>query len=96
MGTTAGARAGLDVLLTDERAPVTGDRRFADPAWDLNGLLRRVLHAYLAAGEARARAASQRNARDTRMRAACSLICSSAATRTYGSSSRTRSCSASR
>jgi polyhydroxyalkanoate synthase len=99
-GTTAGARAGLDVLLTDavvgngsrrfiqpralaavasgvarrprsvagragelaaeltrvaagrsERTPIKGDRRFADPAWERNWLLRRALQAYLAVGE---------------------------------------------
>src|SRR4051794_21218376 len=100
-GPVAGARAGLDVLLTDaaigngtrrfiqpravaqvaagvarpprplaprapgpgaelarvaagrsERRPAKGDRRFADPAWERNWLLRRVLQGYLAAGEA--------------------------------------------
>jgi polyhydroxyalkanoate synthase subunit PhaC len=35
-----------------ERAPSRGDRRFADPAWELNGLLRRGLQAYLAIGDA--------------------------------------------
>jgi poly[(R)-3-hydroxyalkanoate] polymerase subunit PhaC len=30
--------------------PTKGDRRFADPAWQANWLLRRVLQAYLAAG----------------------------------------------
>jgi polyhydroxyalkanoate synthase len=32
-------------------APVGGDRRFADPAWRENWLLRDLLHAYLAVGE---------------------------------------------
>jgi polyhydroxyalkanoate synthase subunit PhaC len=32
--------------------PSKNDRRFADPAWEANWLLRRVLQAYLAAGEA--------------------------------------------
>ncbi len=34
-----------------ELAPARGDRRFADPAWEGNWLLRRVLQAYLAVGE---------------------------------------------
>jgi polyhydroxyalkanoate synthase subunit PhaC len=34
-----------------ELAPAKGDRRFADPAWEGNWLLRRVLQAYLAVGE---------------------------------------------
>src|SRR3954447_12383315 len=100
-GSVAGARAGLDVLLTDaavgngtrrfiqpravaqvtagvarhprrlavgatglgtglarvaagrsEQRPAKGDRRFADPAWERNWLLRRVLQGYLAVGEA--------------------------------------------
>jgi polyhydroxyalkanoate synthase len=100
-GPVAGARAGLDVLLTDaavgsgtrrfiqpravaqvaagvarhprrlaaratglgtelarvaagrsEQRPAKGDRRFADPAWEHNWLLRRVLQGYLAVGEA--------------------------------------------
>jgi polyhydroxyalkanoate synthase subunit PhaC len=33
-----------------ELRPGTGDRRFAEPAWETNWLLRRVLQAYLAAG----------------------------------------------
>ena len=33
-----------------ELRPGEGDRRFADPAWEANWLLRRVLQAYLAAG----------------------------------------------
>ena len=32
-------------------APAKGDRRFADPAWDGNWLLRRLLQGYLAVGE---------------------------------------------
>jgi polyhydroxyalkanoate synthase len=34
-----------------ELAPAKGDRRFADPAWQDNWLLRRVLQGYLAVGE---------------------------------------------
>jgi polyhydroxyalkanoate synthase len=34
-----------------ERSPGKGDRRFADPAWHQNWLLRRTLQAYLAIGE---------------------------------------------
>jgi polyhydroxyalkanoate synthase subunit PhaC len=33
------------------KAPVQGDRRFRDPAWQQNWLLRRVLQGYLAIGE---------------------------------------------
>jgi polyhydroxyalkanoate synthase len=36
---------------TSDRAPASRDRRFADPAWTNNGLLRRVVQAYLAAAE---------------------------------------------
>jgi poly[(R)-3-hydroxyalkanoate] polymerase subunit PhaC len=99
--TRAGARAGLDVLLTDavvgrgtrrfiqpravasvgagvvrhplsvarratglggeltrvvtgrsQRSPVKGDRRFADPAWESNWLLRRLMQGHLAVGDA--------------------------------------------
>jgi hypothetical protein len=35
-----------------ELRPGEGDRRFADPAWEANWLLRRILQAYLAAGGA--------------------------------------------
>jgi polyhydroxyalkanoate synthase len=35
-----------------ELAPARGDRRFADPAWEGNWLLRRLLQSYLAVGEA--------------------------------------------
>jgi polyhydroxyalkanoate synthase len=35
-----------------EQRPAKGDRRFADPAWERNWLLRRVLQGYLAVGEA--------------------------------------------
>ena len=35
-----------------DRAPVKGDRRFDDPAWRGNPLLRRTMQAYLAASEA--------------------------------------------
>jgi polyhydroxyalkanoate synthase len=34
------------------QAPTKGDRRFADPAWEQNWLLRRVMQGYLAVGEA--------------------------------------------
>jgi polyhydroxyalkanoate synthase len=34
-----------------ETAPAKGDRRFADPAWEGNWLLRRLLQGYLAVGE---------------------------------------------
>ncbi len=34
-----------------ELAPAKGDRRFADPAWEGNWLLRRLLQSYLAVGE---------------------------------------------
>ncbi len=33
------------------QAPAKGDRRFADPAWEKNWLLRRVMQGYLAVGE---------------------------------------------
>jgi polyhydroxyalkanoate synthase len=33
------------------QAPPSGDRRFADPAWERNWLLHRVMGAYLAVGE---------------------------------------------
>jgi polyhydroxyalkanoate synthase len=36
---------------TSDVAPSTRDRRFADPAWTHNPVLRRVVQAYLAAGE---------------------------------------------
>jgi polyhydroxyalkanoate synthase len=38
------------VLGRSERAPSKRDRRFTDPAWSQNPLLRRVVQAYLAAG----------------------------------------------
>jgi len=41
------ARAGAGI---SELAPANGDRRFADPAWARNPLLRRIMQAYLAAG----------------------------------------------
>jgi len=34
------------------RTPARGDRRFTDPAWERNWLLRRVLQGYLAVGDA--------------------------------------------
>jgi class II poly(R)-hydroxyalkanoic acid synthase len=36
---------------TSERAPSPRDRRFSDPAWSQNPFLRRLVQAYLAAGE---------------------------------------------
>jgi polyhydroxyalkanoate synthase subunit PhaC len=54
----AAARAGgltaelaRTALGRSERGPAKGDRRFADPAWEGNWLLRRILQAYLAVGE---------------------------------------------
>ncbi len=54
----AAARAGgltaelaRTALGRSERVPAKGDRRFSDPAWEGNWLLRRVLQAYLAVGE---------------------------------------------
>lgn len=46
-----GAELGRVVAGTSERAPSKRDRRFADPAWTHNPLLRRLVQAYLAAGE---------------------------------------------
>jgi polyhydroxyalkanoate synthase len=43
------ARAGLG---RSSLAPPPGDRRFTDPAWTSNPLLRRLVQAYLAAGQA--------------------------------------------
>jgi polyhydroxyalkanoate synthase len=34
-----------------ERGPAKGDRRFADPAWEQNWMLRRLMQSYLAVGE---------------------------------------------
>ncbi len=56
-GRLIGRAAGLTAELTrtaagrSELAPAKGDRRFADPAWERNWLLRRVLQGYLAIGE---------------------------------------------
>jgi polyhydroxyalkanoate synthase len=36
---------------TSTLAPARGDRRFADPAWTGNALLRRIMQSYLAAGQ---------------------------------------------
>jgi len=49
LGSLAGelARVGLG---TSQLAPSSRDRRFADPAWSGNPLLRRILQGYLAAG----------------------------------------------
>jgi polyhydroxyalkanoate synthase subunit PhaC len=52
-----GRAAGLGTQLArtaagrSQLAPAKGDRRFADPAWERNWLLRRVLQGYLAIGE---------------------------------------------
>jgi len=50
---TVGLGAELARVTTgrSEGAPARGDRRFADPAWEGNWLLRRLLQAYLAVGE---------------------------------------------
>ncbi|MGV9711961.1 PHA/PHB synthase family protein [Gordonia sp. NPDC003424] len=42
---------GLITLGRSDREPARGDRRFADPAWNGNPLLRRVEQAYLASSE---------------------------------------------
>jgi polyhydroxyalkanoate synthase len=53
----AGRGASLVLELSDiargnsERVPAKNDRRFADPAWRENPLLRRIMQAYLAASE---------------------------------------------
>jgi polyhydroxyalkanoate synthase subunit PhaC len=46
-----GVEAGRIVAGTSTYAPSKRDRRFADPAWSDNPLLRRVLQGYLAAGK---------------------------------------------
>jgi polyhydroxyalkanoate synthase len=56
-GRVAARTAGLAAELTraatgrSQLAPPKGDRRFGDPAWEGNWLLRRVLQGYLAVGE---------------------------------------------
>jgi polyhydroxyalkanoate synthase len=56
-GVVAGRTAALGVELAriaagrSQRAPGKRDRRFADPAWTSNPLLRRTVQAYLAAGQ---------------------------------------------
>jgi polyhydroxyalkanoate synthase subunit PhaC len=45
------AQLARTALGRSELAPAKNDRRFADPAWEGNWLLRRVLQAYLAVGE---------------------------------------------
>jgi polyhydroxyalkanoate synthase len=56
-GRVATRAAGLTAELArtaagrSETAPAKGDRRFADPAWQGNWLLRRLLQSYLALGE---------------------------------------------
>ena len=53
---TRGTRLGTELARVavgrSEEAPARGDRRFADPAWEKNWLLRRVMQGYLAVGEA--------------------------------------------
>jgi polyhydroxyalkanoate synthase len=44
-----GGELGRVVTGRSERAPAKGDRRFADPAWSDNWMLRRLLQSYLAA-----------------------------------------------
>ena len=46
-----GAELGRTTAGRSEVAPVKGDRRFADPAWERNWLFRRLLQGYLAIGE---------------------------------------------
>jgi polyhydroxyalkanoate synthase len=46
-----GGEVGRAALGRSQLAPAKGDRRFADPAWQGNWLLRRVLQAYLATAE---------------------------------------------
>jgi polyhydroxyalkanoate synthase len=50
LGSLAGELARIAVGASDV-APSTRDKRFADPAWTQNPVLRRVVQAYLAAGE---------------------------------------------
>ncbi len=49
--TDLAAELGKVVLGTSERAPSKRDRRFADPAWTHNPLMRRAVQAWLAAGD---------------------------------------------
>jgi polyhydroxyalkanoate synthase len=54
VGRQAGALATELVRVTagrSDRCPARGDRRFNDPAWERNWLLRRVLQSYLAVGD---------------------------------------------
>jgi polyhydroxyalkanoate synthase subunit PhaC len=46
-----GIELGRVAVGRSERRPAKGDRRFADPAWDGNWLLRRVMGAYLSVGD---------------------------------------------
>ncbi len=50
-GAALAAELGRIAAGTSERAPSRRDRRFADPAWTHNPLLRRLVQAYLAAAE---------------------------------------------
>ena len=50
---------------TDEHLPSPKDKRFADPAWSLNPLYRRVSQSYLAAGGAASRLVDDLEARST-------------------------------
>jgi polyhydroxyalkanoate synthase subunit PhaC len=47
-----GAELARAAVGRSQQAPAKGDRRFADPAWERNWLLRRVLQGYLAVGDA--------------------------------------------
>ena len=55
--TVAGRTGSLALELTDiargnsERMPARADKRFADPAWSQNPMLRRIMQAYLAASD---------------------------------------------
>ncbi|MFE5704196.1 PHA/PHB synthase family protein [Rhodococcus koreensis] len=50
-GTTLARELGTIAVGTCERAPARGDKRFVDPAWQGNPLLKRTMQAYLAAAE---------------------------------------------
>jgi len=50
-GAALGAEIARVVSARSEQAPPKGDRRFADPAWEKNWLLRRLMQGYLAIGD---------------------------------------------
>ena len=58
-----GAELAKIVTGSSQLAPDRKDRRFADPAWSQNPLLKRVLQTYLAAGQTASGAAGGRRAR---------------------------------